>query len=237
MVNKEDQDDWDFSLDEDATLGTSNENVLSLDNKDVDELKKQVKKKSKKKKVIKDLSVEHTRRGSIKKSRRAVARELNPEKTKTDIYKQKYCSKAERLIADGIDLGLIIGIVFGSQFITPMINKIIDDFLIIITSLLPLTPEFLAANGWIGVSIIGIFFLYSIPSILFKKSIGKSLLNLYIGKNSQVGRYANLPQAFMRELVFKPISILSVFGILMMLVNRDSRALHDRLSGTAVLKR
>ena len=237
MAKKENQDDWDFSLDEDATLGTSNENILGLDDKNVGDLKKKVKRRPVKKKVLNDLSVEHTRRGSVKKSRRAVARELNTEKTKTDIYKVKYCSKIERITAGGIDLALLVGIVFGSHFISPMINKIIDDFLIIITSFLPLTPEFLAANGWIGVSLIGVFILYIVPSILFKRSIGKSFLNLYVGKNSQAGRNANFAQAIMRELVFKPISILSIFGLLMMLVNRESRALHDRLSGTAVLKK
>jgi uncharacterized RDD family membrane protein YckC len=245
MGKKDDQDDWAFKLDSDVTNNTESESlmmdgsVFDDTNSSVRELKAKLTQnasKTKRKTKHKALKVDHSKRVT-KKSRRAVAKELNVDQTNSSIYTQNYCTRMERMTAGTVDAAFLIAIVLGCQFLAPLINEILDEFLVVITNVISVSPELLTEYGWAIVAAALILLFYTIPSILYKASIGKSFMNIYVGKESQVGRYASIPQAFMREVFFKPISVLSVFGILMIFVNREQRSLHDRLSGTSVLKR
>lgn len=84
-----------------------------------------------------------------------------------------------------------------------------------------------------SIPVLAIFLVHVFPSCWWRKSLGKKIFNLRIGwKEDDCG----VPKkaVLWREVVAKPISCLSVIGLLFVFLGKRKRALHDFLSGTVV---
>lgn len=92
-----------------------------------------------------------------------------------------------------------------------------------------------ASNMYLEYSIpvLAIFFVHVLPSCLWRKSLGKRMYSLRIGwKEDDCG--VSKSAVLWREVVAKPISCLSVIGLLLVFISKRKRALHDFLSGTVI---
>lgn len=83
------------------------------------------------------------------------------------------------------------------------------------------------------VTFLGCMIVVILPAMYSKKTPGKSMMNIYIGHGT-MGEKPSKGAIFMRELIFKPLTILSVIGVLIGLKNDGSRCLHDMITGTAL---
>ncbi|PIP91887.1 MAG: hypothetical protein COW01_11845 [Bdellovibrionales bacterium CG12_big_fil_rev_8_21_14_0_65_38_15] len=78
-----------------------------------------------------------------------------------------------------------------------------------------------------------LLFFHIIPTCSSRKSLGKKILSIRIGSKFEDGKVSK-KCIFIREVIIKPLSLLSVVGILIIFVNSKRRALHDYICGTAV---
>ncbi len=78
-----------------------------------------------------------------------------------------------------------------------------------------------------------VFFFHLVPTAISKKSIGKKLFSLRVGNKFEDSGTSKFV-VFIRELIIKPISCLSIIGILCMFINLKRRTLHDFICSTAV---
>lgn len=76
-------------------------------------------------------------------------------------------------------------------------------------------------------------FLHIFPSCIWRKSLGKKLCDIRIGWQDED---CGVPKKAIlwRELIAKPLSVISVLGLLLAFTNKRFRTLHDFLSGTVV---
>ena len=84
-----------------------------------------------------------------------------------------------------------------------------------------------------SIPVIVIFLVHVFPSCWWRKSLGKRMFSLRIGwKEDDCG----VPKkaVLWREVVAKPISCISVIGLVFVFIGKRRRALHDFLSGTVV---
>ncbi len=80
---------------------------------------------------------------------------------------------------------------------------------------------------------LGLYYYYLWPLRSYGGSPAKLLLGLRI-VNERTGEPPDLPQILLREIIGKPLSLVTVFGAALALVAEDKRALHDRISNTVV---
>lgn len=243
MGSDKDQDDWSFEIKDDTTKSETlkvDESVFDDTNTSVRNLKSKVSstgsKTKKRTEKYKSLKIDEEKR-VVKKSRRAIARELNPNSraSATHLFVQRYANIHERIAADLIDTAMVVVFVFAAKFFAPVFSQYTSKGVESISSFGVNSP-LVAEYSWLFIAIALILIFYTIPSILYRRSMGKSMFNLYIGSEAKTATKANFIQTLFRELIFKPISICSLFGILMIMVGKNQRSLHDRLTGTSVLK-
>jgi uncharacterized RDD family membrane protein YckC len=77
-----------------------------------------------------------------------------------------------------------------------------------------------------------IFFVIILSST--NSTIGKKLSGIEIQGENQYS--ISITKTFLREFIFKPLSILSVVGIIYFFLDSKKRTLHDILSSTIVVK-
>jgi len=82
------------------------------------------------------------------------------------------------------------------------------------------------------VALVYIFF-YLLPTCTRRKSLGKKLFDLRVGHRED-DRPLSKKAMLWREVIVKPLSVLSLVGLLIALINENRRTLHDYLSGTTV---
>jgi len=84
-----------------------------------------------------------------------------------------------------------------------------------------------------SLSVIILFLIHVVPSILWTKSLGKKIFQIRIG-HAEVDRHVRGFQIFLRECVAKPISILCVIGFILPFFNANRRSVHDFVAGTTL---
>lgn len=140
----------------------------------------------------------------------------------------------KRVLAQLIDLVVILITFFMSAFFVPFVAQFCQA-LIDRTNFSFLTGKIVNTQYvHFAIFILDYFILYVVFLAFSNSSVGKKIMGLSVrGKN-----YYNLSitQAFSREMIFKPISFLSVIGILISFFNEDKKALHDLLATTIVIK-
>lgn len=77
------------------------------------------------------------------------------------------------------------------------------------------------------------YFVFSVfPTILFGKSVGKTFVGVKVyGKGIEPLGYL---KTFMREILFRPLSLISILGALICYLSPQRKMLHDHLVGSVV---
>ena len=145
----------------------------------------------------------------------------------------EYGSLFKRLMAQIIDSIVALIVFVLSAFLVPFIDKTAKDFMDMFHL------QFSFSNSTTSVIIhalvfaLDIFIVFALFLSYTNTSIGKKPFGLSVR-----GKYhyeISVSQAALRELVFKPISILSVVGVLWAFLDKEKRTLHDILSATYVI--
>lgn len=80
---------------------------------------------------------------------------------------------------------------------------------------------------------IGIYIVFVVFLSATATTVGKKIMDLEV---RDIDRPTiTISQAFLREMILKPLSIISIFGILYVFVNKERKTLHDILSLTFVV--
>lgn len=177
------------------------------------------------------LSVEDT--AGVRKKRTSRAKLAEQYDYEDRIKKLKRTSPIDRIVAGVIDLAYLGGIVFSAQFFVPMVRKEYLKILIERGINQMLAPEVLDNYIQMGIVAVSLIVLYLFPTFLFGKSIGKIFRGQRIGKvkdGVSISRF----MAVIREVILRPISLVSVIGILMMFFGDKRQALHDKILQTSV---
>lgn len=139
----------------------------------------------------------------------------------------------KRVIATIIDYGLMVGFAFILKLLIPTIEYHYVKFLAEQGMNQTLPPDELHTL-LVGVPLFVIFILFLvIPSTFYNKTPGKSMMKMRIG-HKEIGERPSRSFLFLRELVFKPVSIGSVVGILLGLKGEWNRTLHDYICQTSL---
>ncbi|MCR9203009.1 MAG: RDD family protein [Halobacteriovoraceae bacterium] len=138
-----------------------------------------------------------------------------------------------RAISTVIDYGIIAGGWFGSKFFMADLYreyvKLLSDNGIDQT----LHPDDLEKYISIAITVVVALFIVYFPVLLFKATPGKSIMEIRVG-HKVIGEKPSKFMILLREMVFKPLSVASVIGLLIGLKNDGNRCLHDMLTNTAL---
>ena len=216
-----DNDDWDFKLDKDAPA-----------KKDIPATKKVVKPK------LEDIARAFSDEApaELKLDHDALPpRSARVENFKKTVALERFSDIKPAPISRRIQVGVVDLIFIAVLFIGPWLafplvkTKLERSLPSGLLSGLP-NPEVILE---FSLSFVAIFIFHLLPTVFSRKSLGKRFFDLRIGwKDDDCG----VPKkaVLWRELVAKPISALSIVGILFVFLNKRGRGLHDFLSGTVV---
>jgi uncharacterized RDD family membrane protein YckC len=223
--DKDKDGDWDFKVSEEHLEQVKIKRKATKASGSASTIAPAQLKKPKKKK---NLEIDQVERKRI--SRSAIARR--------DAALQNYAELMpptilNRGIATIVDFSIIAGLGYLGYFLRPQLHyhyvKLLAEKGINQT----LDPNLLD-NGLMGVFVfMSAFLVIYFPAMAFKKTPGKSMMNIRIG-HATIGVTPGKMAILMRELIFKPISIVSVIGLLIGIKNDGARCLHDMLTGTAL---
>ncbi len=165
-----------------------------------------------------------------RKSRREMAREAGGTSIKgRDIIDP--AAHWRRVIAFLIDLIILILIIAVGQLASPFFAEVgqsVEEFLG------PQISSYIFFDiGGAAISFIMHFILVIIPTTSTQRSLGKRIMKLKI--IGTLKPKAPLGVIIIREYIAKPLSILSVIGILMIPLNKRRRGLHDYIAGTFII--
>ena len=224
---KNESSDWEFSIDE----GTSQIKVGDLDksqkNKNyVDEYEKR-KKQQNKKLTLSEPSIPKT------KTRSAMALEVGEKQNQTLEDDFEKASLVKRFIAFVIDTAFLAGLIYLAKPISTMIRAIAQTYMDNY-KLKFLYPDPITANIFLGVSILVLVFAFVVlPVSFYNASFGKKILGLKVRDIDT--NTITLKQAFKRELIMKPLSLLVVVGLFVPLFTKKRQGLHDFATETVVV--
>ncbi len=78
-----------------------------------------------------------------------------------------------------------------------------------------------------------LLFFHIIPTCTSRKSLGKKFVSIRIGSKFEDGNISK-KAVFFREVLVKPLSFISIVGVLLIFTNPSRRALHDYICGSTV---
>ncbi len=179
----------------------------------------------------KRLKIEDTNEIRKKRTTRAQLAEQYDFQDRMD--KLKRTPPVKRLVAGFIDIGILGALGFSAQFLIPMVKKEYIKILVSQGIDQMLDPSILNQYLWIATASALILLFFVLPTIMMRKSIGKSVQGLRVGYSND-GVSISKGEAFVREIILRPISVLSVIGIVLMFTNKKNQALHDLILKTSV---
>lgn len=168
------------------------------------------------------------------KTRSAMASELEKEKTKKeeDVYDLAPVSK--RGAAFVLDVGFLAAVLYATKMLAPLWRTLVQLFLDRY-KLQFIIPEPLVMKTIMGISgFFALFFLVVIPVAFFNTSFGKKIAGLRVRSSDHYT--ISITQAFKRELIFKPLSILIIAGFITPFFSKMRLSIHDMLAGTFVIE-
>ena len=215
-------DSWDFKLDKNKPGSDSTKKTVAIP---------RVKKNNE------DLFEEESKKISVKenvtirrKSRRELAKEYEREEDKfVEPHPDTlYGSLFRRSAALGLDVFVcsllaIAGLTYFPQFFIENEN--------LVSALLGIS--FYHVEFYLLVSFLFIyFFLVIAPHIVFGASFGKKMMNVKVfGIDREKQGFL---KGALRELILKPISLISLVGVLICFFSKKRKMLHDHLIGSEV---
>jgi len=218
------EENWDFSLDE-----------SDLKNKAE---KKELKKKStiKKKPLLSSQKKENlaldTKAKPSRKSRTQMAIDEEGQRTmkgREISMRPSHFLRLSSYVLDQLYLSFLFGASTQITTMTPIFEELEKDY-----GLTDLSAQLPLAIADISLFVLLFVVLYIVPIGVWSTSPGKALVGLKIGREGK--KSVGLINAFWREVIFKPITIVSFLGLLPILFSEKRKGLHDYLSGTYVTR-
>ena len=80
----------------------------------------------------------------------------------------------------------------------------------------------------------GLFFFVIIPTSFFNTSLGKKITNQRVRGDYKYT--LSISQAIQRELIWKPLGMAFLVGFFMPFFDKKKKSLHDKLTGTIVVR-
>lgn len=168
------------------------------------------------------------------RTRSAMASEMQrlASKNEGDIFKLAPFSK--RSAAFVIDSAFTAAIVFAAAASAPFWRMLIQIFLdkynlqLILPETLVMKSIVVLSEFWV------LFFCLVIPVAFFNHSLGKKIFGLKVRGNEKYT--ISISQAFMRELIMKPIGILILAGFVTPFNSKNKLAIHDMAANTIVIE-
>lgn len=170
------------------------------------------------------------------KTRTALYNELSKnDKVKDDEDYYEFSSPVARLIALAIDSVFAFALVKSAIFLSPLEGKFLHAVFLDKYKLQFMFGENLTNQFFLVATIFfALFFFIVIPVAFFNVSLGKKMTRQRVRGE---GKYTiTISQAFRRELIYKPISIVILIGFVLPFFDKKKKSLHDKLAGTFVIK-
>jgi len=202
------------------------------------------------KKSPKDIAKKYTPPNQVPKKKESLTLEeveYNSRATRGELYRElkkqekildedvfEYANPIMRGIAFILDYIVYAGVGLVCQFLAPYEMMLWDLFLNKYNLVLNISRD-LAISGITALNLMmGIFLFIVMPVAFYNRTIGKKLTGLYVrGANKYT---ISLTEAFKRELIWKPISLGLLVGVVMPYFNKQRQSLHDRICETIVIK-
>lgn len=154
-------------------------------------------------------------------------------KTDEDFARERAELLKMRVLAQLIDFAVIVGLVLLTLIELPIamklsnivLDKIHWKFIFGINITLKLMQFVLFCFNF--------FIVHVLMLSRTNKTIGKNIMGIKVLGNTEDS--ISIKVAFMREMIFKPISFLTIIGILYPFIKDEGDPFHDSLSGTQVI--
>lgn len=186
----------------------------------------------------------------LTKKERALALEDTGFKTRTrgELYKEltknekilededyfEFPTPLERGIALAIDTIFIFILINAVIFISPLELKLVQLFFDNYKLQFMLGDQVLQQILLGGTLFWALFFGVVIPTAFFNTSVGKKMTNLRVRGDDKYT--LSISQAFQREIIWKPLSVLCLVGFVLPFFDKKKKSLHDKISKTFVIK-
>jgi uncharacterized RDD family membrane protein YckC len=146
-----------------------------------------------------------------------------------------FASLVKRVTAQFIDLLVFFTLFILSAYFVPMGIKVCQFFME--RAKLKFAYSMMTTSQLVQLAILTlyVFIVFVVFLSITNTSVGKKVMGLEVRGSEQYP----LPvmKAFLREMIFKPLSFLTFVGILYAWVNPAKRTLHDLLSSTIVVEK
>lgn len=165
-------------------------------------------------------------------TRRQLAEKLNEEERVRDVF--HYAHPIKRALAMFLDmLAYLASVYFTKFFLFPLYSLVVSftdkyklDFSV--------TEETFLEYGFWFLVVFNYFLLFAVGTAFYNRTIGKKFLGIFVREEERFS--LSITNMITREMIFKPLSILSVVGVSMMFFNNKKQSLHDRLAKTLVIE-
>lgn len=223
MTKRPEDEDWEFSK---VLTNSDNGPEVSKTKSEIKIIRK--KNKRERKLVLDEAPIPRT------KTRSAMAIELQEKKDNSLRDEFTYAPLYKRGLAFILDCVFLGTLLYAVKFSSPLWRQLIKYFMDSY-NLKFLISESLVMKGVYFISgFISLFFCIVIPVSFFNLSFGKKLLGLRI---RGVDKYTiSLSEAFNRELIAKPISILLIAGFVTPFLSKKRLSVHDMITDTFVIE-
>lgn len=228
--SNDESDDFEFKLDLPEETIQISETPQKKNSKDIAQKHKSPNQAPKKKESLALEEVDYNSRAT----RGELYRELKKQENILDEDVFEYANPIMRGIAFILDYIVYAGVGLACQFLSPFEMMLWDLFLNKYNLVLKISRD-LAISGITALNLmIGIFLFIVMPVAFYNRTIGKKLTGLYVrGANKYT---ISLTEAFKRELIWKPISLGLLVGVVMPFFNKQRQSLHDKICETIVIK-
>lgn len=149
-----------------------------------------------------------------------------------DVY--VYASPVSRAMALVIDQIFNIALIYASIMVAPIELKLIDLFNDKYNLALSLPRTMVLSALTMTTIFFAFFFFVVIPTAFYNRSLGKKMTGLYV-RGTQTFTLS-ISQIFMRELFCKPISMALIIGFFLPFFDKKKQSIHDKMTGTLVIK-
>ncbi|MBC7429362.1 MAG: RDD family protein [Bacteriovorax sp.] len=168
------------------------------------------------------------------KTRSAMAMEIQDQENVELKDEYSFAPLPKRAVAFGLDIIFLATILFIVKFSAPILRKLVQYFMDSYKLKFMIPEEIVMKIIMGGSGLIALFFLIVIPVAFFNNSFGKKIMGLRVRGN---GKYTiSITQAFKRELIFKPLSIVIIAGFITPFFSKKRLSIHDMLADTIVIE-
>ncbi len=166
-------------------------------------------------------------------TRAQMASRLKAEDDIQDIF--NYANPFKRFLAFMLDLAIIYGLSFLSKFLLLPIYRLNLMILERYKYNLDVLKVDYYFYGQFIVAFLIYFLLIVVATAFYNKTLGKKILGLSVRGDDKFT--LRVTDVFLREVILKPLSIVSVFGIIICFFHKKRKTLHDLLLRTLVIEK